>query len=469
MTVDVAVPEVAEAAPVPLFRERSALVDRILDCMPAASYGMHTLLRLVDIVETESIPTAAVECRRSPRMLINPRFVERHAETPEKLLMLVMHELHHIILGHTRQFDRPTPAHNLVFDAVINALLCRMFPGSEYTALFTGLYSLERFPECLLRPAEGFPNACRTLGPIQGLSPEHMARVQESHRALYSDTGMSYAELFALLPSLIVESVGENGGAKVPLLGSHDEEEVDLDGLPDDLRKLLGEIVDGWPITDRVLPGRSVSGFLQHRHIHLHPPAKREALRGLFRRLSHGTRGHRRCIQAAPVETMSALPALSRRSAVLRVLGVPTLLHPGVVLDRRRVPREGLVHVYLDVSGSMGGLLEALYGAVVDCRLLVHPTVHLFSDCVHDLTLTALRRGECATTGGTSIECVARHMKAHHVGRAVLLTDGYVGPIVGEIHHILRSAKLGVALTHSNRAAVEPLLAVADHVIELPM
>lgn len=469
MTVDVGVPEVAEAAPVPLFRERSPLVDRILDCMPAASYGMHTLLRLVDIVETESIPTAAVECLRSPRMLINPRFVERHAETPEKLLMLVMHELHHIILGHTRQFERPTRAHNLVFDAVINALLCRMFPGREYTALFTGLYSLERFPECLLRPAEGFPNACRPLGPIQGLSPEHMARVRESHRALYSDTGMSYAELFALLPKLVVHGMGEDGVAQVPLLGSHDEEDVDLDGLPDDFRNLLKEIVDGWPITDRVMPGRSVSDHLQQRHIRLQPPTKRGALRDLFQRLSVGTRGHRRRIHSTPVDTMSALPVLSRRSAVLRVLGVPMLLHPGVVLDRRRVPREGLVHVYLDVSGSMGGLVEALYGAVVDCRLLVHPTVHLFSEQVHDLTLAALRRGDCSTTGGTSIECVALHMKAHGVRRAVLITDGYVGPIVGEIHRILKSATLGVALTHSNRAAVAPLLAVADHVIELPM
>jgi hypothetical protein len=37
-----------------------------------------------------------------PRLLINPQFVEAHAATPERLLMLVMHELHHVLLGHTR-------------------------------------------------------------------------------------------------------------------------------------------------------------------------------------------------------------------------------------------------------------------------------------------------------------------------------------------------------------------------------
>ncbi|MFM7230878.1 MAG: hypothetical protein ACKO3S_02725, partial [bacterium] len=110
MTVTPADTAMSAPAPVPPFRERSRLVDRILDCMPAASYSMHALLRLVDIVETESVPCAAVECLHAPRMLVNPRFVERHANTPEKLLMLVMHELHHIILGHTRQFARPTRA-----------------------------------------------------------------------------------------------------------------------------------------------------------------------------------------------------------------------------------------------------------------------------------------------------------------------------------------------------------------------
>jgi hypothetical protein len=40
-----------------------------------------------------------VECRAQPRLLINPEFVARHAATPETLLMLVMHELHHGLGG----------------------------------------------------------------------------------------------------------------------------------------------------------------------------------------------------------------------------------------------------------------------------------------------------------------------------------------------------------------------------------
>jgi hypothetical protein len=62
----------------------------------------------MDIVESDEVPTAAVECQLQPRLLINPGFVEKHAETPEKLLVLVMHELHHVLLGHTTLFPAVT-------------------------------------------------------------------------------------------------------------------------------------------------------------------------------------------------------------------------------------------------------------------------------------------------------------------------------------------------------------------------
>jgi hypothetical protein len=67
----------------------STLSEQILDVFPSGSYALSGLLRLLDIVETESVPTAAVECLAQPRLLINPTFVATHAETPEKLLMLV--------------------------------------------------------------------------------------------------------------------------------------------------------------------------------------------------------------------------------------------------------------------------------------------------------------------------------------------------------------------------------------------
>ena len=94
----------------------NSIEDQVLDCFPSGSYALSALLRLMDIVECDQVPTAAVECRIQPRLLINPEFVKRHANTPERLLMLVMHELHHVLLGHTTLFRTVTHTDNFVFD-----------------------------------------------------------------------------------------------------------------------------------------------------------------------------------------------------------------------------------------------------------------------------------------------------------------------------------------------------------------
>ena len=70
--------------------QSDTLAEQILDAFPSGSYALAGLLRLLDIVATDRVPTAAVECLAQPRLLINPGFVQEHAATPEKLLMLVM-------------------------------------------------------------------------------------------------------------------------------------------------------------------------------------------------------------------------------------------------------------------------------------------------------------------------------------------------------------------------------------------
>jgi hypothetical protein len=132
---------------------------------------------------------------------------------------------------------------------------------------------------------------------------------------------------------------------------------------------------------------------------------------------------------------------------VLRALEQPPLLYVHRLPWRQRIPCGERVHVYLDVSGSIGNLKDALYGAVLDCRELVHPTVHLFSTRVVDVSLEELRQGRCETTGGTSSQCVARHMAEQRVRRAVMLTDGFVGTPQGSDRETFLSVRLGVALT----------------------
>ena len=75
-----------------------------------------------------------------------------------------------MLLGHTTLFPRLTPAHNFVFDAVINGVLCRMFPSPAHTAFFTDFYRDDLFPECLLRPPRDWPRGTKAAAPgLDGL------------------------------------------------------------------------------------------------------------------------------------------------------------------------------------------------------------------------------------------------------------------------------------------------------------
>lgn len=445
----------------------SGMAERILDAFPSGSYALTGLLRLLDIVETDSVATAAVECHVQPRMRINPDFVSRHADTPEKLLMLVMHELHHVLLGHTTLFPRVTPVQNFVFDAVINGLLCRMFTQAPYTAFLTDYYRDDEFPECLLRPPSGWPS--EDFAEVPGISvlPEPLrSRAHEVHAALYSDGGADYQDVYQILPKLLIK-VGGDAGMNMPLLGGHDQDESelhDLQGASPVLFDLVRELVEQWPQPPDPIRGRSLADVLRTSKV---TPtvrrSKRSVLRKLIRKVA-GEQGQGRVCQqgSQPVTLYTPIPAPSRRSMVLHGLGVPALLHERqTTLIRRR--REGeRVHIYLDVSGSMNGLLGPLYGAALDCQDLLHPQVHLFSSRVVDITLAQLRAGHCETTGGTSIDVVAEHMDRHRIRRALLVTDGWVGRPQGQHHQTLAAARLAVAYM-GEQPNTDDLSAVANH------
>jgi hypothetical protein len=276
-----------------------------------------------------------------------------------------------------------------------------------------------------------------------------MARVRQVYRALYSDTGAHYQELYDALRGVV--AIDADG---VPLLGGHGS---DLEPLIGPVFEAVRSVVEHWPQPPNPIAGRSWSELLDLSPV-VPRPCNRAALRALLRKVGRpGTRAKLGLPLPEPGAILSPLPSRDRRATVLRALGVPQLLYRREDSMMRRASCES-VHVYLDVSGSIGELKGALYGAVLDCLDMVHPAVHLFSTVVHDVSLPDLRRGRCHTTGGTSIECVAAHMALHRVRRAVLLTDGAVGRPGLTAGRTLSRAILGVALTpgFSLRTDLEP-------------
>ena len=92
-------------------------------------------LRDRSIEWSREVRTACIECADRPRLLLNLEFVQRSCTTRERLTALILHELAHVSFGHTRLFPRPTPAHNVAFDALINATILAQLeardPGVE--------------------------------------------------------------------------------------------------------------------------------------------------------------------------------------------------------------------------------------------------------------------------------------------------------------------------------------------------
>ena len=448
----------------------TSLAERILDSFPSGNYAISALLQLLEIVESIETETAAVECRVEPRLLINPTFVDSWAFAPEKLLMLVMHELHHVLLGHTRLFPRVTKVDNLVFDAVINALLCRMFPQPEHTSFFTDYYDESAFPECLLRPAPKWtPESGRHLP--SALLPKNRSRIASIYIALYSSQGAGYKELFDVLRGALNETMAED----VKLIGDHTTKanSTSADGQLESTSPFLVEavrsIVERWPVPPNPTPGRSLGDILKSAEVRpIRHLSNRAALRGLFRKVGGqfaGSGSNRSWIDSS-IEIMSPVPAIERRGIVMQALGLNPILHRHTLSLPRHLPAGERVHVYLDVSGSIGDLKGALYGAVLDCQQFVHPVIHLFSTKIADVSFEGLRRGECNTTFGTDIACVADHMAEHRVKRAVVLTDGFVGRPSVSHHQTLKKACLGVALIKGGSIRSD-LNDVTDHWIDL--
>ena len=239
--------------------DAEALVRRVLDAVPARSHALGALLQLFRVEATEDVPTACVSCERRPVLRVNPRFVEEHCRTDAHLFLLVMHELHHVLLGHTRLFPRVTPAHNVAFDAVINALLCVRFPEEAYTSFFTQQYGKAKGPLRLLAPPEGTPVEPARLAALHAALYEGRATAQEVFHAIVTEVEITPDVLGALL--------GSHGGRE----GEWGTEGPADPSVVDAIRR----IVEKWPPPEKPIRGRSLADVLKGEIVDARPGRRR--------------------------------------------------------------------------------------------------------------------------------------------------------------------------------------------------
>ena len=208
------------------------------------------------------------------------------------------------------------------------------------------------------------------------------------------------------------------------LIGGHDGDGVTIDDLePDIARRIQGalESLDGTGI------------FRDPKRWHTISRPKGEAtrpnrnrwlreVRQLLRRLVVPDPRSRAVREEATTFVLPVLTATDRRG-YLRSLWNPIL--PGNNwLGAVRKP-VGSVQIYLDVSGSMDTELRALVKLLTELISHIKMPFWAFSTEVEPATI---RRGQLQTrsTGGTSLNCVIKHIAATRPQKALIITDGFV-------------------------------------------
>ncbi|MBU60956.1 MAG: hypothetical protein CMI26_00475 [Opitutae bacterium] len=465
---------------------------RIFNVLPAAGYQMDRLLQLMDVVESDLSPTACVECRVKPRMHLNPEFVEEHCQRDEHLFMLVMHELYHVILGHTRLFERVTPLHNFVFDAVINSMLCHEFPEPVYREFFCKLNDWNSFPARLLRP----PPNWRLGGEVEMPEDARLGEVAVIE-LLYGgsredNSNITYHDVFKVVAGCLQEIVSSEDTDKffegAVLLGDHSGEslsgELDQAVLSDDaVQDVVRKIVEKWPPPDKPISGRDDGRspsdfFLQEGR---NPQAKfHRELRKLFGKagiLKHGNSRNRSWERNETVqEARTPLPQLDdRRAPGLEIaLGFrPFFFDVKRKHHRGRLTPRDTAYVYLDISGSMWGVLASLTTALREPHRKGEVKLFVFSTLIDEVEpRIPFDRQNLQNTGGTDIACVYSHLanlpKPETPKRVVVLTDGYVGQPNRNDLNVWKERKVKLYVGLVGQGYMADLLPHAFEVRELP-
>ncbi len=466
--------------PMPTFRRKlkpaqsdavMEIVNRLLRSLPSARFELDTFLRLAGVVVTREIQTAAVECSHYPRLLINPDFVQKYCQRDEHLFLLVMHEMWHILLAHTSLYPQMTEAHNIAFDAIINAELLQQFKDPEYLGFFERINPPDKFPHLLLRPPIGWPDNPQYLN----IGPEGTRRILEQ---LYPPTGQqSVLPFYQEVLDLIIKEAFDNGTLCPMLLGDHQASRAKKDLMSNGVfRELLGDVIERWP--GAPYQGRGNGQQLNEWRAVFGPSSERlrRAFSVVLRRYLGPNRGHipqRGRISLSDVSGKGVLPNGQDRLAPAREwLGVQNTLWSQKGQIRARAPQKPKqAHIYLDVSGSMTDVIPYLLSLILPYAANGMASVFQFSTMVHRLSFGDLRSGLLTTTGGTNIQCVVEHLLEvpEKIQKVLIISDGYVGKPHEEAIRALKARDMRIHVVLPSESPFrDDLRAITDSFTVLP-
>jgi uncharacterized protein with von Willebrand factor type A (vWA) domain len=129
-----------------------------------------------------------------------------------------------------------------------------------------------------------------------------------------------------------------------------------------------------------------------------------------------------------------------------------------------------VVHLYLDVSGSMSACLPHVTAVCREPFRRGELAVFAFSTVVSELKGADLGKVAIRNTGGTEINAVLDHFvripRNKRPSVILIATDGYVGPVRDDLRRALGHTRVVAALTHPGHA--DDLKPWVHQIIQLP-
>lgn len=341
--------------------EVNAVVGRLLNCPSVDDYGFEWLLAILDVKVDHSCASVALRCWHKPVLHVNPDFIRHHCQSDEHLLLLLMHELYHVIVGYGESAEGTSFARDIACDALVNAVLCyrsnfEYYAPGGYDEFCEQLYSPRRFPERLLRPPSGWPGR-PAVAP--GASREERCLMQ----LLYG--GKWPTATFKQVLEITQDIVPDTAEGTVFLLGNHDKSS--LRGDQQLLKTIVASLTKGWPRPDE-LKYEELELFEDEFAIFAD-----ETSRAWF------LHEFRSFLREAGVIPDFRLPEKAVETGFQPEC--PSTLHPTGAGDpaARQVPR---TYIYIDVRNSLRNLLTWLVSVLEPLQASGSVRVFAFNDMV---------------------------------------------------------------------------------------
>jgi len=500
----------------------------LIDLLENDVFGLYGLMSVCDVVILEDDPdikTACLTLTASPKIYFNRKFLQKFCHTKNHIFMVLMHELYHKILNHAALFKTTKKEDqgllNIATDAFINSLLYQLYSDEKYATFFRDFYNILISEKQSKDPSfKGHP-----LHMLKNRSEKQIAdfRTRTFYGQLYSPFGQDIDSLIAFMrdtvPKQYVQYASEHGigdhSGQTGEIHEHLRKEITkiakaaqktLTDQAEEYHEMLearkraeeeakkrkeekeGKGKDGKDKKDGKAEGKG-----NKSHAGDFDPDERKKAQAFNPESSAFCRyvgGIIEYLEKKDKELQSAMIKMAKQSVESKVIIKTKSMFPAIPAYTVRpnfkdkgglvahhmgrykpfyknplLPKDfGLVHVYIDVSGSMGHYVDNIYTVLSSRALhdLLWPQIHLFSTHIEDITKKQLREKVIDTSFGTDFSLIFEHMGKNQVKKALIFTDGY-GEISKNAQDIIKKNKIRcITVFTPDRSPSNPFIDVSE-------